>query len=186
MTGDVRCATIPFSSAALRGGQLLYLVLFVTWICGACGSCARSGSSGINGKCSTTWVSPVVSDYGWPLSIGEPQHQLRGSAVNVFYVNCFGGLGPQRLLSQLRHLQLLRLQLRKKQEVIDSKNPMSSAKCHVWCLDGHDIHDSWWLKSSTSWEVIVELHGHGFQAFQGNHQQYHDHVVRAARNGVDS
>ena len=98
MTGDV-CATIPFSSAALRGG-LLYLVLLVTWLRGACGSCARSGSSSINGKCSTTWASPVVSDYGWPLSIGEPQHQLRGFAVNVFYVNCFGGLGPQRLLSQ--------------------------------------------------------------------------------------
>ena len=100
MTGDVCCATIPFSSAALRGGELLYLVLLVTWIRGACGSCARSGSSSINGKCSTTWVSPVVSDYGWLVSIGEPQHQLRGSAVNVFYVNCFGGLGPQRLLSQ--------------------------------------------------------------------------------------
>ena len=99
MTGDVCCATIPFSSAALRGGQLLYLVLLVTWLRGACGSCARSGSSSINGKCSTTWASPVVSDYGWPLSIGEPQHQLRGFAVNVFYVNCFGGLGPQRLLS---------------------------------------------------------------------------------------
>ena len=153
MTGDVRRATIPFSSAALRGGQLLYLVLLVTWICGACGSCARSGSSGINGKCSTTWVSPVVSDYGWPLSIGEPQHQLRGSALNVFYVNCFGGLGPQRLLSQLRHVQLLRLQLRKQQEVIDSKNPMTSAKCHVWCLDGHDMTvDGWnpWF-SGFSW-----------------------------------
>lgn len=51
-----------------------------------------------------------------------------------------------------------------------------SAKCHVWCLDGHDVHDCSWLKSSTR---LRGLEFHSFQAFHGNHQQYHDHVVRA-------
>ena len=179
MTGDVCCATIPFSSAALRGGELLYLVLLVTWIRGACGSCARSGSSSINGKCSTTWVSPVVSDYGWPLSIGEPQHQLRGSAVNVFYVNCFGGLGPQRLLSQPpvggKISNLLQLQLRRKQSapsaMFDALMVMTYMTVHGW-------------NPAQDWEVIIEFHS--FQAFHGNHQQYHDHVVRAGLLIIDA
>ena len=84
LTGDVCCATIPFSSAALRGGQLLYLVLLVTWLRGACGSCARSGSSIINGKCSTTWASPVVSDYGW-----TSLHWRTPTSASWFCCQCF-------------------------------------------------------------------------------------------------